>query len=62
MCMLCTYVRMCHRYAKLEAGDGDATKFLRWQQDMKERAAAEEVADIERKHLVSVEWQAHDKV
>lgn len=36
----------------MEAGDGDSTKFLEWQQNLKEKDAAEKLAEIERKHLV----------
>lgn len=42
----------CFRLASLEAGQRDASDFIRWQEEMKQREAAEKLADIERKHLV----------
>ena len=44
-------LRTC-RLARLEAGDKDASDYLEWQQQLKQKAAAEEAAEIERKHLV----------
>ncbi len=40
------------RLASLEAGEKDASEFTRWQEEMKQREAAEKLADIQRKHLV----------
>lgn len=42
------------RFARLEAGDGDVSKYMEWQQELKEKSAAEKAAEIERKHLVSL--------
>ena len=42
------------RLAKLEAGDGDASEYLEWQREQREKEAAESVAEIERKHLVCI--------
>ncbi|XP_064382456.1 cilia- and flagella-associated protein 99-like isoform X1 [Halichondria panicea] len=39
------------RLASLEAGEKDASEFTRWQEEMKQREAAEKLADIQRKHL-----------
>lgn len=41
------------RLAGLEAGEGDSSEFLKWQNEMKQMDAAEEKAENERKHLVS---------
>ena len=41
------------RLASLEAGQRDASDYIKWQEEMKQRAAAEKLADIERKHLVN---------
>lgn len=48
-------VTFCHslRLASLEAGQRDASDYIKWQEEMRQRAAAEKLADIERKHLVS---------
>ena len=40
------------RLASLEAGQRDASDYIKWQEEMRQRAAAEKLADIERKHLV----------
>ena len=47
------------RLASLEAGEKDASEFTRWQEEMKQREAAEKLADIQRKHLVSHLYVIH---
>lgn len=42
-----------YRFSKMEAGDGDISDYFEWQRELKEKAAAEEVAERERRHLVS---------
>ena len=39
------------RLASLEAGERDGAEFTRWQEDMKQREAAERLAEVERRHL-----------
>ena len=46
------YHLLAYRLASLEAGQRDASDYIKWQEEMKQRAAAEKLADIERKHLV----------
>lgn len=41
------------RLASLEAGQRDDSEYLKWQEEIKQREAAEKLAEIERKHLVS---------
>lgn len=40
------------RLASLEAGGRDNREFLKWQEEMKHKDAAEELAELERRHLV----------
>jgi hypothetical protein len=39
------------RLASLEAGEKDSGEFTRWQEDMKQREAAERETEVERRHL-----------
>lgn len=50
--MIVTFYYYCLRLASLEAGQRDASDYIKWQEEMRQRAAAEKLADIERKHLV----------
>lgn len=47
-----TVMWLSFRLANLEAGQRDASDFIKWQEEMKQREAAEKLAEIERKHLV----------
>ncbi len=42
------------RLASLEAGQRDASDYIKWQEEMRQRTAAEKLADMERKHLVKL--------
>jgi hypothetical protein len=42
------------RLASLEAGQRDASDYIKWQEEMRQRTAAEKLADMERKHLVNM--------
>lgn len=42
------------KLASLEAGQGDSYEFTKWQEEMKQRDLAEQLVEVERKHLVRI--------
>jgi len=50
--MYCVFVSLfCNRIARLEAGDGDTSKFDEWQSKMKKKDLEKKLEDIEMRRL-----------